>query len=385
MPRPIVAFALFFLLLLTGCKPTTVVALTPQEKLSMDRMTQDPVARCIGRYLIDVPRHLVPQLRWDRTSTETVGHYRDGVSVSVKPMDRRAFDVALRGRHEELKATRFDASPEWGSILASATLVGTDVSPLMLFDAAKGATIRSVRKLELFGWKNGYQIVATIEARDLSFPELRNEPLYKGVMGNTQEKLAELQGVYARVRGRAETEVPTDPGICIHNGFVSDAGRPSQEDDYSTREIWYSTEVRGLLLSFSSGQLVGGEDTLLDRVRKVEPMEIRDDPLFRTLRKQTRTDAGEPFDEWLAAIKTDARIRGHRFLAEGHSLDSSFRKPYFTMKMHNGQDEIQPPDPKDPFQYNMRPPLDKAPLTEAEALGLWGAVTKTLRLRPGAF
>lgn len=382
-----VAFStLFVLLFAAGCKPASVAALTPQEKLHMDRLTQDPVTRCIGRYLIDVPRHMVPQARWNhQTSSEIVGHYRDGVSVSVKPMERRAFDAALLGRHKELKAARFDASPEWGSILESATSVGTDVSPAMLFDAAAGPSIRAARRLEIFGWKDGYLISATIEGTDLSYPEDRNEPLFKGLTGDVPRKLSELQGVYARVRGRAEAEVPTDPGICIHNGFVSDTGRPAKEKDYVAREIWYSTEVRGLLLTFSSDQIGGGEDTLLDRVRKVEPMEIKDDPLFRTLRKQTRTDAGEPFDEWLAAVRTDARVRGHRFLAEGHSLDSGFRKPYFTMKLFNGKEELQPPDPKDPDQYNMRPPLEKAPLTEAEAVSLWDVVTKTLRLRTGAF
>ncbi|MCR6480142.1 T6SS immunity protein Tli4 family protein [Variovorax sp. ZS18.2.2] len=350
----------------------------------MDRLAQDPVTRCIGRYLIDVPRHMVPQSRWDRLPAEKVGHYRDGVSVFVEPMERGAFDVALQKRHQELQDAKLIGTPEL-PVLQSATRIGNDVAPAMLFNSAKGTSGRYDRNLEVFGWKEGHLIVATIEGSDFSYPEDRDEPLFKGMIGDVPRKLAELQGVYARVRGRAEAEVPTDPGICIHNGFVSDTGRPAKEKDYVTREIWYSTEVRGLLLTFSSDQIGGGEDTLLDRVRKVEPMEIKDDPLFRTLRKQTRTDAGEPFDEWLAAVRTDARVRGHRFLAEGHSLDSGFRKPYFTMKLFNGKEELQPPDPKDPDQYNMRPPLEKAPLTEAEAVGLWDVVTKTLRLRTGAF
>ena len=67
-------------------------------------------------------------------------------------------------------------------------------------------------------------------------------------------------------------------------------------------------------------------------------------------------------------------LKGHYFKLEGNSKGGNPLRPNFELVMENGA-EVSEGTPKPA----------KASLSDAEALALWDAVLKTLRLRPGAF
>ncbi|MGO1233722.1 MAG: T6SS immunity protein Tli4 family protein, partial [Marinobacter sp.] len=67
---------------------------------------------------------------------------------------------------------------------------------------------------------------------------------------------------------------------------------------------------------------------------------------------------------------------GNQFLLEANSQQGSAQKPLISMKLMNGEFSLV---------RNNHPPLDEASLTAAEAAGLWDAITRSFRARPGAF
>lgn len=81
-------------------------------------------------------------------------------------------------------------------------------------------------------------------------------------------------------------------------------------------------------------------------------------------------------EEWLLQGTTFFKVQGIVFSMEANSLDNKERKPVVTLDLETGAPSALTDDSAT---------IDKASLTEDEALGLWDIVSRTLRPRPNAF
>ena len=87
-------------------------------------------------------------------------------------------------------------------------------------------------------------------------------------------------------------------------------------------------------------------------------------------------------EEWMLEGDVPQRsgkiILGHYFKLEGNSKMAAPQTPFFELEMQNGAATESQFDDKG--KYITRP----ASLTQAEVLKLWDAVSKSVRIRPGA-
>ena len=212
-----------------------------------------------------------------------------------------------------------------------------------------------------------------IKATDVSDPKYQNDPIAKQWRTDTAEKKALLTDLLERARGRDINDIPTEPGLCLDGGFV--ALKEGKEDEFYATFNFKKIPDVDFRLNIYSG--LNGDTTLLERGADLKQMVSNNNG--KVLRKGpvSIVDA-EQVEEWLMAGDMEQGggklMKGHYFKLEGNSKGGSPQRPNFELVMENGGAVAEG-----------IPKPTKASLSEAEALALWDAVSKTLRLRPGAF
>ncbi|KGA23577.1 hypothetical protein KS43_23430, partial [Pectobacterium odoriferum] len=93
------------------------------------------------------------------------------------------------------------------------------------------------RVLEGHLYNDGVAFTIKTQIRDLSDPKYKkdkedylNSGTAEDALNNKSQKLAEMQNLLSRLKGRKDDEVPAQPGICIPEGFISDEGVISKDD-----------------------------------------------------------------------------------------------------------------------------------------------------------
>lgn len=364
LPKPcrLVAFMALAALALNGCKPT-VAEMTPDEHRRMAPILAKLTPRCIGRYLIDLPKDFV----LNPVSKTLI----DGVTIEVRPMKKYQFDSALELRRLQIESEKFP-QPYLKDVRPVPAAQGA------IFNRAEGGSSASSRVWELFGWRDGFQLNLTIAARDEALA-IRRVPELKT---NLEEKLVHLLSVFERTRGREDDEVPTESGVCFANGFVR--GPASDKE-----EIVLSYDMGGL----PKGQEDGGftihsisdigpeKTTLLQRGPAIE--ENLDRIGGATLRSGKRHSHGLDFEEWLLRRPNERKVMMYDFKAELNTGLGNAQAPLVILDFGSGMGIARPPESLD--EAASRKPIDKAIFSEAESVALWDAVVPTLRKRPSAF
>jgi hypothetical protein len=116
------------------------------------------------------------------------------------------------------------------------------------------------------------------------------------------------------------------------------------------------------------------KDTLLNRLPEIRS-EIKDpNTNGHILRADAVGIGGIKAEELLLSGITSARIPGHIFTLQANIATSGPMTPHLELEMDNGN-----------FSNFAGTTIQKASLTEGEAISLWDIVSRTLRPRPNGF
>jgi Tle cognate immunity protein 4 C-terminal domain/Tle cognate immunity protein 4 N-terminal domain len=353
---------------LAACSPK-LSSMTEQESQYIDHLMARVQTRSVGRYLVDLPVVFV-------VSTQ-VQSMIDQVDAQIRQMDRLEFDGAVQRREAELRKKHMDGEPGNPFLKRIESLPGADVGLRVFNRAEDSGSADFARTLELWAWKDGYLIRLSIKANESEGTAYASKPWIKDFPTDTPQKLDHLLNVYTRVRGRKDDEIPTDRGDCIANGFV--AG--SSSDRQAINVPYHLQGSPDLYFDFNHTTTVRERDTLLERTAKVEK-EMQDSGT-QTIRKGKRDISGLPYEEWLMRGPTPDRVPGTMFMLHGNETASEPAKPFVELRLFNG---FRIPAPERTLEQKAQlKDLEKATLTEAQAVALWDKVVATLRVRPGAF
>lgn len=348
---------------MTACQPATP-PMSPQETAYMDALTQNPTPRCVGRYMIDLPENMTPV-------TGPHGTEIEDVKIEVTPMNQTRYELALKEREHLLKNQHMDGeanNPYLKSVIKLANNSG------LIFNRARATGSADVaRTLELWSWRDNFQMKMSIDADDPTDPKYADHPRISKRKKTIDEKLAHLLAVYSRTRGRADTDIPTEPGFCFAHGFV--AGKAGEKEKMNI--LYAFNNVPDVSLGFEYDALFQEDTSLLDRGKEINAMLKNSNG--RSLRKGKNKTGGVSAEEWLMTGNTDSNVMGHTFTLESSNKTGREDTPFFVIDMQNGNywgdDDLD----------NPRPKLTKATLSEAQAIVFWERVTATLRPRPNAF
>lgn len=375
-------FSSFFLVfLLAACQ--RIPELTEAEKPLITTLTSHMQTRCLGRYLIDIPQGMSLGM------SENMGAKVDGVNLEVQEISKGIFSLRLEKRTATLKQRHLVNEPEKKVLKEIIQL--PDQSGLV-FNRTEGDESPNQqvgRVFELHGWKNGYSIKMTVEATDMSFVPPQEVFRWNGIQSDTKEKLALLLDMYSRVSGRNDLDIPSEPGLCIPNGFMR--GKAGDSEEAWLVQILKSTP--DVHLHFLSDSRIQTDESLLDRESRIVENGKELSSHYRRLRSGSRkSNTGFAFDELLSAEPTDEyleggkseKILGHYFQLEANSKIGKAATPLLMIALNNGQRERDPRGLTETYDKPW-PRLSKASLSEAQAIALWDAITSTLRPRPNGF
>lgn len=343
-----------------------VSPLTEQEKAVVNELTTNMQPRCVGRYLVDLPAKL-----------EVRGYAKfNKVMVEAEAKPLRVFELEMDRREAELKAVKhldgYRFLREHGKV--------RQVEHGQYFVSLKnrgGEDINQV--IEAYKWDRGYKISLHVDASDSVHAEYTKK--YQGTpygisdtSNDVPEKLRLTFDLIERLHGRAEDIIPTEPGTCFKGGFLQ--GKAVSEDE----EISSSFELQGapnVTFGWESFANVQPDKTLISRVKSGAVQEQLKTASGRVLRLDSFvSNGGVKADEALLAGLTTSTppVPGNLFSLESN-YQGSASAPYVIFDMKNGYGDLMVENGAAP----------KASLSDAEALALWDAVTRTLRPRPNAF
>ncbi|MFV5215893.1 T6SS immunity protein Tli4 family protein [Azonexus caeni] len=334
----------------------------------MKKITQNMTPRCIGRYLIDMPADLVLNSQFNVSI--------DDVKIEIRPMTQSAFEMQLEEYEKKLRRETMYGEPDVPYLRKIEAAPQVQLGKVFnRVDSPGGEGF--VRILDLWAWRDGYLVKMEIKAYDTSDKKYQSEAWAKDFPTDLPEKLAHLLSMYERVRGRADNEVPTEQGVCIHNGFV--LGPPSDEEEVLVS--YHQKDSQDVYFSLETASNFREDTNLLDRGRQIEAGAAEADG--HTVRKGRHEAHGIKYDEWLLTGKTTDRVKGQLFSFEANSKLGNAKAPIIMITFHNGY--RIPAAPRTMEESAVLPDITQATLSEAESVALWDAVIPTLRPRPGAF
>lgn len=332
--------------------------LTPKERTVANKLTEKMQTRCVGRYLIDVPSD-VKSFAFTRI---------EDVKVEATPMSQDDFEHALRTREAVLRATE---SPQGYQYLYEA---GDGPLPhtryfVRLSDSAASDMSRTV---EAYKWNAGFQIKLQVEAADRvnsvyarRAPERIPESIRKDEIPVKKHLIFDM---LSRAEGRDERTIPTQPGVCFPGGFL--AGKAGAKEDVSAQFVLNGHP--DVSFDLKTDTSIQESDTLLDRGSAVEA--LLSNAGGRTIRKGNVDLDGWAAQEWLVSGKNILNVYSNHMTLEANSKIGSPKAPLLILDMDTGL-----------TNNALQDRVEKASLSEAEAVSLWDAVSRTLRPRPNGF
>ncbi|MCG7388823.1 T6SS immunity protein Tli4 family protein [Pantoea sp. ACRSB] len=324
-----------------------------------DKLFEQTRPQCIGRYLFDVPASF---------NNVAMGQVKiNEMRIASKRLYPPAFAQRIRLREQELKNSP-TVDPEDLPYLKQVYRINNNA---VIFDRNKNGSVPGFgRVLEGHLYSNGVAFIVTTQIRDLSDPKYKkdkedylNSGTSENALNNKHQKLAEMQSLLSRLKGRKDEEVPTLPGICIPEGFIIDTNMTSKDD------ITLIYKPVDFEIIVNSNNTLGKDNTLLERGDEINAALIRVGA--HTLKKGPVKLPDIDAEEWLMKGKQDIyqpeekKVNYYTFQFYGNEKNGDLKHPVFSVELHNSGKETKT-------------------YTDSQLVDIWDRITRTFRYRTGS-
>jgi hypothetical protein len=343
---------------LTTChwaKPLTV-----KEKNVIEHLTSRMKTRCAGRYIVDLPRELLVD------GNITINDVR---ITSSPEKDLRSFQAMLVRREFRLREKKSrDAYPFLYKVGK-----GTSEHTKYFVSRERTDNYPDFRKIEAYKWDNGYAIKLEIDARDYTDPDRTSDSLVQkiGITNDVPQKLDLVLNFLDRVRGRSEDDIPSEPGVCFFGGFMKGEALRNVETE-NVKTVYTMLHNPDAFFKIETDTDIQEDTTLLERSRAFNVYALHFN--VKTLRRGVVDLPNLPAEEWLTSANTLEGAPGHYLTLEANTKIGSPRTPFLMLNFKTGV-----------ATYALETSPKSSSLSDNEVVGLWDAVTRTLRPRPNGF
>ncbi len=344
-----------------------VPEMNEQERQTVEAYTETLAPVCMGRFQVEMPEQLAL-----RSSSLTV----NSAEISARRMSRTMFNQFIDKRQDELSSIdpiHKQDSPYLKNVIERN-------GGIVIIDHNESRHMPDAARM-LEGYKFDGLTMLSVKLKAIDVDDDRYKEQWKFRTSNKADRLKQVEYLLRHLHPRKIGEMPEGPGLCFENGFLAGSaeeripGAALKSREETVSMTFVDRDRRDVYINLHTDNTVAENDTLLDRTSAAEKA-LSDDTNFSVLRRGKVVLKGiSQAEEWLVTETTDQRIKGHYFNLEANSKVGSPETPYIDISFRNGD-----------FPHGEdRPAIDKASLTDAEAVGLWDAITRTFRPRPGAF
>lgn len=364
-------FTILLTIAVIGCKPTPVM--TEIERKTMDKLTQNMQTHCVGRYLIDIPSS------FKSGTSQAVGYRRNVVISSLGKMSKNQFTQRMMQIEAEYGAKRHG---EGWKFLRKAIQIN-DESKLFHIAAEDSNYAESSRVIEGYKWSNGFVISLVANATDADMEKPEDGAMTRKLGDDVPQKIALLTQMLAKVQGRDASEIPREPGFCFEDGFLpgrAGEGKELEIDEELSAAFFGNKQFPDVGFNFEMSTMFREDSTLLQGGDLNKLLAVKNAKVLR--QGAVALPGTSDTEEWLVYGDTDygnlvngKQSRGHYFKILGNPKVSSPLTPRLEFVMRTGEVVIPPGS-------EMSITSDSS-LSDAQALALWDAMSKSIRLREG--
>ena len=332
--------------------------LNTKEQKMINTLFEKTKPQCIGRYIYQVPLSFTNDL-YD-------GAKINEIKISSERIYRPVFEQRIRLREQELrneKTVDIIDAPYLKQVIPLKNLEA------IIFDRNEdGSTAGYSRILEGHFYSNGVAFTVTVDMTDFSDPKFhqdKREYLAAGVseqfLDSKNAKLAEMQNLLSRLKGRKDDEVPTEPGTCIAEGFIADNNRKYEE------RIIMRYRKLGFILSMENNNTLKRGEALFDRSNEINAVILT--TASNTIKKDKIFLPGIDAQEWLIRGRQeieDRQVNAYQFAFYANEKKADYFHPVLSVELNNTGKEIK--------EYS-----------SDQLVEIWDRIIKTFQLRQEAF
>lgn len=323
----------------------------------MNSLFEKTKIQCIGRYVFDVPSTFINT----QHASVMINEYR----IETKRMYPPAFEQMINLRENELKETETIHSRDMPFLKKTIALENGQKG--IIFDRNESVSIPGYgRTLEAHLYHDGVAFSVTKNFDDLSddkYSQDKAEYLEAGVSEKSftlsSVQISEMKKMLTTLNGRQDMDIPTISGSCIADGFILDAEKTKER-----MSLVYNTDYN-IDFSVMTNNFLRAKSNLLDRTGGVS--EALSQINGRIIKKETSTINGIRVYELLTVgEKTNGPGKLYQFMLMANEENTDFNNPIISVSLNNYSPE-------------------ESLLSEAQTIDLWERITRSIRIRPGAF
>ncbi|WP_266171355.1 T6SS immunity protein Tli4 family protein [Dyella subtropica] len=299
-------------------------------------MMSETKTYCVGRFLVDVPK-----------DAEINGQNNEFIYGRIESEKTQIDPKAFADQMEKREATLKAINPDKGRSLEEAYSVGPTGRVMVTFENVYGD-----KDYGFEAYKLDHDRLFSLKQKNFDEAVFLNE-----VSGRLKNDLLPW------LRNRHPGEIPSEPGFCIKDGFISDNASQDQYENASMSFLF--PRWPDLVITVSTSTVnKDGEKTLLQRIGGHSLLSWQ----LKTLRRGKHDVGDRKGEEILELLPADEGIRQHSFRWEASGTKGKVLLPDLVLEYESGT----------PLNGHPRRPT----LSDDEATKLFDSIVNSIRLRP---
>jgi hypothetical protein len=342
--------------------------LTSAQQVAMNKINSEMKPYCVGRYMLDLPSSFtayndaasLDKNIWAAVISRPEDMYK--TYLATKKMYHPGFVQLITLREKTLRESETIDAQDMPFLKKVWPLPDGMDGVIFERNENEGAA-DAMRILEGYLYTNG--VVIKLQKQTVNDSASRYERQRNGdpIQNYVASNVSQMQSLMVRISGRDNDVIPTKPGSCITHAFIATDPMARDREDINIGLI--SNTFDNIRVSVSNDNFTREENTVLDRMGEIKSNISRSRGEIE--RKGAFSVKGLQAQEFLATgLQEDNNEPRYQFEMYINEMTASYKTPGFMLILDNQR--------MSPTSYS-----------KEEIIAFWDTISRSVRLRPGAF
>ncbi|WP_449506972.1 T6SS immunity protein Tli4 family protein [Enterobacter hormaechei] len=342
--------------------------LTSSQQVAMNKINAEMKPYCAGRYMLDLPSSFtayndaapLDNNIWAAVISRPEDIYK--TYLATKKMYHPAFVQLIALREKALQNSKTIDARDM-PFLKKVWPLPTGMDGVIFERNENGGAADAMRILEGYLYTNG--VVIKFQKQTVNDSASRYERQRNGdpIQNYAASDVSQMKSLMARISGRDNDVIPTEPGSCITHAFIATDPTARDQEDINIGLI--SRTFDNIRVAVSTDNFTREENTVLDRMGEITSNISRSRGGIE--RKGAFSVNGLQAQEFLATgLQEDNDEPRYNFEMYINEMTASYKTPGFILTLDNQR--------MPPTSYS-----------KEEIIAFWDTISRSVRVRPGAF
>ena len=342
--------------------------LTSSQQVTMNKINAEMKPYCVGRYMLDLPSSFtayndaapLDNNIWAAVISRPEDMYK--TYLATKKMYHPGFVQLIALREKALQNSKTIDAQDM-PFLKKVWPLPTGMDGVIFERNENGGAADAMRILEGYIYSNG--VVIKFQKQTVNDSASRYERQRNGdpIQNYVTSDVSQMQSLMTRISGRDNDFIPTKPGSCITHAFIATDPTARDQEDINIGLI--SSTFNNIRVALSTDNFTREENTMLDRMGEITSNISRSRGGIE--RKGAFSVNGLQAQEFLATgLQEDNDESRYNFEMYINEMTASYKTPGFILTLDNQR--------MPPTSYS-----------KGEIIAFWDTISRSVRVRPGAF